>query len=226
MEGLHPALLPSLERLPADLPVVLLTRHSLREQPASGFAGYDVPLTPEGVALARAWGQVLPRPVHAVYSSPVGRCLETARAMLAGAGPAMPPVQTHPLLVEPGSFVQDLRAVGRLFLELGPVGFANRHFQGGLAGLLPPEEGAARVLGLARQSLGPPGTFSLLVTHDTVLAAVIHALRGADRIDEADWPWMMEGAFLWFDDDHVHWLWRGEPGRRRLPDLGPALAAT
>lgn len=223
MDALHPTLLPALDLLPADRGVVLLTRHSLREQPRNGFAGYDVPLTAEGVALARAWGGRLGRPLHRVLSSPVGRCRDTATAMLEGAGLALS-VDPHPLLVEPGSFVQDLRAIGRLFLELGPLGFANRHLAGELGeGVLDPLTGAARVVALAREHAGPPGSLSLLVTHDTILAAVIHGLRGTTAIGAEDWPWMMEGAFFWFDGQDVHWLWRGECGRRalgQLPGLG------
>lgn len=220
MEGLHPALLASLDRLPGDRGVVLLTRHSIREEPPGGFAGYDVPLTPAGVALARNWGAALRRPLHTVLSSPVGRCVDTAQAMVEGAAASLP-VDRHHLLVEPGSFVHDLGAVGRLFLELGVVGFANRHLAGELAeGVLSPEEGTARVIALARAHIGPPGTMSLLVTHDTILAAVIHTLRAAKSIGEEEWPRMMEGAFFWFDDEQVYWLWRGEAGCRPL--AGPS----
>lgn len=217
MEKLHPALLSSLDRLPQDCGVVLLTRHSLREQPDGRFAGYDVPLTPAGVDLARQWGGALGRSLHAVMSSPVGRCTDTARAMLEGAGISLP-VQTHSLLVEPGSFVSDMRRVGPLFLRLGPVGFASRHLSGEpLEGLLAPREGTARILSLARGQAGPPGSFSLLVTHDTILAAVVHTLRETSSISDEDWPWMMEGLFLWFQGEDVHWLWRGEPGRCAFP---------
>lgn len=223
MEGLH-ALLPSLDRLPDDRGVVLLTRHSIREEPRGGFAGYDVPLTPEGVALARAWGGALRRPLHTVLSSPVGRCVDTAQAMLDGAAASLA-VDRHHLLVEPGSFVRDLGAIGKLFLELGALGFANRHLAGDLAeGMLSPEEGTARVIALARNHVGPPGTISLLVTHDTILAAVIHTLRTTRSIGEGEWPQMMEGAFFWFDDEQVHWLWRGEVGCRPLAGL-PGLGS-
>ena len=45
----------------------------------------DLPLTPEGIVLAEAWGGLLERPLHLALSSPVGRCVDTARAILAGA---------------------------------------------------------------------------------------------------------------------------------------------
>lgn len=209
MDALHPTLLPALDLLPEDRPVVLFTRHSIREQPAGGFAGYDVPLTPEGLALAEAWGGRLGRPLHVALSSPVGRCVDTARAMLAGAGQPHLAVETHRQLVEPGCFVRDIREIGATFLKLGPVGFANLHFREPLPGIRTPQEGTGRLLDFMRGQLGAPGSLSLLVTHDTILAAFIYTLAGVDAIDEGDWPWMMEGAFLWFDDDAVHWVWRG-----------------
>lgn len=217
MDALHPTLLPALDLLPQDRPVVLFTRHSIREQPAGGFAGYDVPLTPEGVALAEAWGGRLGRPLHVALSSPVGRCVDTARAMVAGAGQPHVAVETRRQLVEPGCFVRDIREIGATFLKLGPVGFANLHFRESLPGIRPPQEGTDRLLDFMRGQLGAPGSLSLLVTHDTILAAFIYTLAGVDVIDEGDWPWMMEGAFLWFDDDAVHWLWRGQQRSRRLP---------
>lgn len=219
LTSLHPALIPGLDQLPEDLPVTLFTRHSIREQPRSGFAGYDVPLTPEGIALAEAWGGALRRPLRQVLSSPVGRCVETARAMLAGTGQALT-VNTHPLLVEPGCYVEDIRHVGRRFIELGPVGFANLHFREPLAGIRSPDEGTRRLVEVLRAQEAAAGEFNLFVTHDTILAAFIYTLAGIREISEEDWPWMMEGAYVWFRDDRVHWLWRGQGGSRRLDSLG------
>lgn len=218
----HPELLPSLDRLPEDRPIALLTRHSIREQAKQGFAGYDVPLTPEGVQLAEAWGARLDRPLHKVWSSPVGRCVDTAKAMLQGAEREDIEIDRHMQLVEPGCFVKDIRTVGPLFLQMGPVEFANHHFREPVRGVRSPREGTHRLLSFLRGSLGEPGSLSLFVTHDTILAAFIYTLLGIERIDDGDWPWMMEGAFLWFDADEVHGIWRGRHFRRSLPDLDPS----
>jgi len=119
IEYLHPTLIPALAQVPKNVPAVLMTRHSIREQPKNGFAGYDVPLTPQGVELARVWGSLLDRPVSGFYSSPVGRCVATAEAMAEGCGLALP-VSTHTSLVEPGSYVVDLAVAGPYFMKLGP----------------------------------------------------------------------------------------------------------
>lgn len=219
LSDLHPDLLASLDQLPDDRPVVLFTRHSIREQPQSGFAGYDVPLTTRGRELANAWGGCLGRPLHLAWSSPVGRCVDTAREMLAGAGHAHVEVQLTQQLVEPGCFVHDIRAIGKTFISLGPVGFANLHFSEELPGIRTAREGTARLVEFMREQLGPSGSLSLLVTHDTILAACMYTLLEVESIDQSHWPWMMEGAFFWFSDSHVHWLWRGAEGARTLASL-------
>lgn len=214
MTALHPSLAPALALLPPDRPLALLTRHSIRESAPNGIATYDLPLTPEGVALAESWGGMLGRPLHSLHSSPVGRCVDTAHAMARGAGHSLQ-VQTTPHLVEPGCYVQNLRRVGPLFLSLGPLAFANRHLNESLDGILSPREGCARLLSHLQEHQGPAGSVSVHVTHDTILAAFIYHLIGRQHLDEEDWPWMMEGAWIWFEGDEVHWVWRGELGRRR-----------
>lgn len=215
MADLHPSQRVALNLLPGAHPVALLTRHSVRE-PGTGVPSYDLPLTPEGVALAERWGRELPRPLHGLHSSPVGRCLDTAQAMARGAGVSLE-IQPSATLVEPGCFVESIGDVGPLFLHLGPLAFANRHFQEPLEGLLSPVAGSAKLIRHVQDNLGPPGSLTVHVTHDTILAAFIYHLLERDRIDERDWPWMMEGVWLWFEaDDTLRWIWRGEPGRRNI----------
>lgn len=216
MADLHPALIPSLGLLPAG-PVSLLTRHSLREINSHGPVSYDLPLTPEGVVLAERWGGLLRRPISRLCSSPVGRCVDTALAMARGAGQAGLEVVHTRQLVEPGCYVEHMHEVGPLFQQLGPVSFANRHFAlPPLVGILSPEAGAARLLQHLHEHQGEPGSLSVHVTHDTILAAFIYHLIGQAELVDDDWPWMMEGAWLWFEGRQLHWLWRGQHGEGEL----------
>lgn len=211
MADLHPAQRSGIVLLPSNRPLALLTRHSVRES-GNGIPSYDLPLTPEGVALAERWGRELTMPLHGLYSSPVERCVDTALAMARGAGTSLE-VRPATTLVEPGCFVHSLIEAGPLFLTLGPLAFINRHLQEPLAGLLSPKAGTAKLIRHIQDNLGPPGSLTVHVTHDTILAAFIYHLLARDEIDETDWPWMMEGAWLWFDDEDVlRWVWRGEPG--------------
>lgn len=224
MSKLHPALAPAMALLPPERPLTLLTRHSIRETAPNGVATYDLPLTAEGLRLAEEWGARLGRPLHSLHSSPVGRCVDTAAAMARGAGCPGLEIRTSLNLVEPGAYVHSIGEIGPLFLQLGPLAFANRHLQEPLAGILSPAEGAAKLLRHLQEQQGPAGTLALHVTHDTILAAFIYHLMGRSTLAEADWPWMLEGAWLWFDEaDNVHWIWRGEAGSRNIaPGFAPA----
>lgn len=215
MARLHDKLLDSLQMLPADQGVHLLTRHSVREQASNGFADYRLALTEEGVQMARDWGQLLGRPLECVTSSPVGRCVDTAKAMMEGACEAgwlaAPlPIEQSTVLVEPGCYVEDINAAVPHFMRLGALRFINHHLANGIEGLLSPLAGRDKLLGFLRARQPPPSKLALHVTHDTIIMAFVAELMGWSEVSSAHWPWMMEGVWLWFAGDELHWIWRGE----------------
>lgn len=221
MASLHPLLEPALDRLPAEPPVHLLTRHSVREASTSGFADYRLQLTEEGVALAEQWGARLNRPVSRFTSSPVPRCMDTARAMQRGAraqGLVREELAVHEarVLVEPGSYVQDVNEAGPAFFRLGAVDFINHHLSEGIRGVLSPAAGRDQLIRHMLEHEPEPGALAVHVTHDTILAAFVAGLHEHARIEEDDWPWMMEGLWLWRTGDQLHWIWRGEAASRPL----------
>ena len=208
LDNLHPEQMAMLEKLPDDKHVFLLTRHSIREPAKGDIVSYKLPLTEKGIALARCWGKELQRPFHRVYSSPIARCMDTANHMLDGAKHKAN-VSMDMMLTEPGCFVKDITKAGPVFLSEGPLGFINRHIHEVIEGTVTAAQGTAHLLQLMRENIGLPGQLSLFVTHDTVLATFIYHLLGEKSVTEEHWPWMMEGAFLWFEENEVHWLWRG-----------------
>ena len=221
MARLHPRLLEAINLLPGDKPVHLLTRHSVRELAKNGFADYRLPLTPEGVDMARDWGSKLNRPVDAFYSSPVGRCVNTAKAMAEGAKKAgllkaLPDITTDTTLVEPGCYVVDINEIGPTFLKMGAFRFLNQHLQEPFDGMLSPAEGRAKLAAYLREREPQAGHLNVHVTHDTILAVLVAELHGRRKIIEDDWPWMMEGLWVWFTDSRMHWIWRGDHGHCAL----------
>jgi broad specificity phosphatase PhoE len=215
-EGL--ALLPALEQ-----PLILLTRHSIRERASGlGLAGYDLPLTPMGRELACVWGNYLTqqtqRVVTACVSSPIQRCVDTAELMLIHQREQhpIPEIVQTTLLVEPGSFVVDIRQAGPLFRQHGPLNFINAFLDDQLPGMKIPHQGVLDILKLLFHHQ-PTTAQSLLlaVSHDTILAALLAVMAGHRQITWADWPEMMEGVFLWFEgavfeQALLHWVWRGQ----------------
>ena len=243
LQQLPKSMLHAVDLLPdANTPIILFTRHSIREMVSGqGLAGYDLQLTSEGRDLAFAWGEYLTqqssRHIVNCISSPIQRCIETAELMIAGADQIIAP-NTHKidilqqgLLVEPGSFVVDIKQAAPHFRQQGAVGFINSFVQNALPGMKHPINGVLDVVELLYHShlirTPQPGTeqgyayslgaqLSLAVSHDTILAAFIAVISGHFQVEQKDWPEMMEGLFVWFDQvedfatSRLHWIWRGE----------------
>jgi broad specificity phosphatase PhoE len=208
---LPPAMQAGLALLPKSQPIILLTRHSIRELvDDQGFAGYKLPLTEQGRRLASSWGEHFcawtNRQFHTCLSSPITRCVDTAMLMLEGSKllndfqSRQPAIIKSKLLVEPGSFVQDGESLTPLFMQYGAIAFINFFLGQQVAGMKHPMQGVLDILNLLYEHLpNQENSVLLAVSHDTILAV---------------WPEMMEGVFLWFDGDRfeesrVHWVWRG-----------------
>ena len=229
LELLPISMLKAIDLLPeAKTPVTLFTRHSIREVVAGqGLAGYDLQLTSQGRDLAQAWGTYLidhtDRSIQHCISSPIQRCVDTAALMIQGADSSTLAQNTHcieiveqGLLVEPGSFVLDIKQAGPYFQKQGALGFINSFVKNALPGMKHPISGVVDVLELIYNT-HPQDNFglSLAVSHDTILAAIIAVISGRNTVSQEDWPRMMEGLFVWFEGDEfleskLKWIWRGE----------------
>ncbi|WP_019673484.1 histidine phosphatase family protein [Psychrobacter lutiphocae] len=215
------SMMQSVKHLPnSNERLLLFTRHSLRERSnGQGFASYDLPLTPKGRVLAKSWGQWLAK--HLPYSldtksiaSPIWRCVDTAQLMQQGAGVTQP-IRQESLLVEPGSLVTDPIRANAVFKKIGALNFINAFLQDELDSTKSAKQGGLDLLSLLYDSQPDPGHLSLAVSHDTLLAAFLGVMREAGLIDWDDWPKMMEGIFVWFDDKPfeqatANFIWRGE----------------
>ncbi|MDM1273297.1 MULTISPECIES: histidine phosphatase family protein [Acinetobacter] len=229
LELLPPSMLKAIDLLPdVHTPVTLFTRHSIRENVAGqGLAGYDLQLTNQGRDLAEAWGSYLventDRVIQHCISSPIQRCVDTAALMIQGADNVTIEPNTHHieiieqgLLVEPGSFVLDIKKAGPFFQKQGALGFINSFVNNALPGMKQPIHGVVDVLELIYNT-HPTNDYglSLAVSHDTILAAILAIISGKNMVTREDWPKMMEGLFVWFEgdvflDSKLKWIWRGE----------------
>ncbi|MFV5482456.1 histidine phosphatase family protein [Acinetobacter towneri] len=229
LELLPASMLKAIDLLPdAQTPVTLFTRHSIREiVMGQGLAGYNLQLTEQGRDLAEAWGGYLvgntDRVIQHCISSPIQRCVDTAALMIRGADGITLEPNTHHieiieqgLLVEPGSFVLDIKQAGPYFQKQGALGFINSFVNNALPGMKHPIHGVVDVLELIYNT-HPTNQYglSLAVSHDTILAAIIAVISGRNEVTQADWPDMMEGLFVWFEGDEfleskLKWIWRGQ----------------
>ena len=179
---------------------VLLTRHSIRVlQDAQGNSGYDLPLTDEGRALARRYGEWLRSEISfgSAISSTVDRCAETLSLMTDWQA------NRHDWLKEPGAFVDANPEVTARFFEAGHHVFARELLGDQLPTKHSVSEAAKRLLSrlFDEAQAGQP---LLAVSHDSVLAVLFSLLSGEDLTSEQSWPQMMEGGVLLFDDPMSH----------------------
>ena len=245
LDLLPPSMFKAIDLLPdAKTPVTLFTRHSIREiVQGQGLAGYDLQLTNQGRDLAEAWGSYLidntDRVIQHCISSPIQRCVDTAALMIQGADSQMPEQNIHRenthhieiieqgLLVEPGSFVLDIKQAGPYFKQQGALGFINSFVNNALPGMKHPISGVVDVLELIYNTHPSNHSgLSLAVSHDTILAAILAVISGKHGITREEWPKMMEGLFVWFEGDiflesKLKWIWRGQLNELNIADFQP-----
>ena len=195
---------------PEQADISLILRHAQRDVFQVGALGTEVPLTASGVSSAEKLGEMLPasRTVNAV-SSPVPRCVQTAEAILRGAGRDGNLVLDH-RLGDPGPFVVDPEACGRLFLELPVSEVVRRQLSDAQppTGMRPTSEGVDILLGLATEHLDWQGRLSIYVTHDAILAVLVAHLYRLP-VQEAGWPGYLDGLLLWRSAERLYFTWRG-----------------
>ncbi len=171
--------LASLARVPSGAGAALLLRHAERPAIPPGVDGDTVLLTDDGHADARAFGAVLGPRLARLYTSPVGRCRQTAEALAAGAGVA-PRVAPRVVLGNPGPFLLDPVAAWAEFRDTGAMGAARRQVvdPGPLPGLRPTAEGVGLVVESLLADPPEPGRVDAHVTHDGVVIVVAGWLAG------------------------------------------------
>lgn len=202
------SVLRNLERIPVDLPVALLLRHSVRDEITPGETGNKLPITDAGKDIAFKLGQKLGVRLKSLYSSPLLRCVQTAEALRLGSG-----VDAHisesRLLGDPGVYVLDGYLAWNNWETLGHEEVM-RHLvaeKKALPGMAQPDE-AARFLVQSMLSLadGAPG-IHVFVTHDVLVTATVARLQVV-RHEPADWPLFLEGALFWRSKLGVHVAYR------------------
>jgi hypothetical protein len=202
----YPETFDLLSALPESIHPALLIRHSVRYPILTASETFTAGLTPEGVELARQFGVELGahRRLGRVAASPVGRCVDTAIAIAAGAGWAHK-VRIENRLSHP--------FMARVWDNL-PLCHGQDPFPGELAVLL---------RYIIEKPKGAAGSLDLFVTHDTVVGAVTGYFF-CEEYSSGNWPDFLEGILLWMDGEKICMAWRGQQRAITLDAL-PAGAA-
>lgn len=207
-----PSTLLMLDAAPLDRPVVVLLRHSARPPLPPGDEGFDIPITDDGVRIARELGAQLGPRLRSLHSSPLLRCVQTAQCIAEGARASLA-VRTDTLLGHPGVFVVHGGA-GRVWRQLGHdevmahlVGARDAELDG-----VADADAAARFLVQRMLSETTPG-IHVFVTHDSLVTATAARLLGI-AFDRSAWPLYLDGAWFWRDGPRTFISYRDWSGWR------------
>ena len=181
-----------LDLAPPETHISLLVRHSIRYPINVPEETLLAGLTPEGIQLATEFGAWLAqnRHLYRVVTSPVGRCIDTGRAVIQGAN------WPNPVVIN--------QKLGFPFVENGWQKVTNKQF---LSSEIPPE--AFNVLDYLLADTRQDAGLNLYITHDGNIAFMAIALLG-DLITEESWPNYLEGMAFWREQACVHIAWRGK----------------
>lgn len=199
-----------LTAIPLDRPIALLLRHSVRDDLPPGDAGNAVPINDAGVQLGQLLGHALRGRLRTLHASPLPRCIQTAEMLCAGAGVEVP-IVPDPLLGDPGVFVLDGRKAWGNWMALGHEGVMQHlvSAESALPGMANPDAAARylvhHMLATAAQTPG----LHVFVTHDSLVTATAARLLG-NALEPESWPWYLEGAFFWRDEEGLHAAYRDE----------------
>ena len=200
-----------LGRIPSRADASLILRHAEREDIPAGTFGVDVPVTAHGIESADRLGATLSRIRSriGVTTSPVPRCVSTAKAILRGGGQPEE-VALDWRLGDPGPFVIDEEAAGALFLNVGILEIVRRQLCDAKppAGMRPTAEGVELFLELTSSHLRHGDRLNVYVTHDSILAVLVAHLYGL-RVGDISWPGYLDGLLLWRCGQRLHFAWRG-----------------
>lgn len=205
-----PTLLRNIERIPAEYPVALLLRHSIREEFAAGDIGNNIPITVDGKNLAFELGRFLGERLRTLHSSPLLRCVQTAEALREGAG-VDADISGNRLLGDPGIFVVNAALAWSNWEALGNEGVM-RHLAAedyALPGMADPDAAAQELVRYMLSVMdGAPGVH-VFVTHDTILGPVVARLF-SQNYEVCKGPLFLEGALFWGSHVDVNIAYRDE----------------
>ena len=200
-----------LGRVPAQADASLVLRHAEREDIPAGTFGVDAPLTARGIESAEGLGATLSRIRSriGVATSPVPRCVSTAKAILRGGGRPEELVLDW-RLGDPGPFVIDVESAGALFLEIGILEIVKRQLCDAKppAGMRPTAEGVDLLLELTSSRLRHGGRLNVYVTMTPYWRCWSRTFTGCG-VDDIRWPGYLDGLLMWRNGERLHLAWRG-----------------
>jgi broad specificity phosphatase PhoE len=150
--------------------ISLLLRHADRDDIPKGSFGAEILLNEKGKQNAQIFGEKMSeRKINRIYTSPVGRCVQTAEYITKGYGSSIEIIETTSLGA-PGLHISDERIAGDFFLQYGFDKMYKRFMQGKeIPGIPNINELNYRITNFINENSTENGT-TIFITHDMLIA--------------------------------------------------------
>ena len=189
---------------------IFIVRHAEKHSSNSLEDGMSVSLTLKGQATAKQFGKKLLGcygELQAVKSSPVKRCVKTAKLIMESHKLRDRELVLSNKLGAPGSFVSNDKIAGKHFVELGVKGVVKKQLaKQSLEGIRDIDEAVAILLQDIMQDLECADKPMLYVTHDAILAPLAWWLI-EHKPDDDEWFGFLDGVAIVKSEDNVFLIW-------------------
>jgi broad specificity phosphatase PhoE len=148
--------------------ISLLLRHADRDDIPQGSFGNEILLNEKGKQNAKNFGEKLAeRKINRIFTSPIGRCVQTAEFIIKGYGSLIEIIETTSLGA-PGLHISDEKVAGEFFLQYGFDEIYKRFIQcEKIPGITNPNELNHRITNFINENSTQNGT-TIFITHDIV----------------------------------------------------------
>ncbi|MDR2511190.1 MAG: phosphoglycerate mutase family protein [Bacteroidales bacterium] len=175
--------------------ISLLIRHADRDKIPTGEFGNDVLLNEKGKEKALSFGEsLLELKINKIFTSPVQRCVQTAKYIAKGYGKPLEITQSHEL-GNPGLHISDDQTAGKFFLT---EGFDELYYRIthniDIPGISVTKEFNANMTNFLIENTKENG-LTIFVTHDLLIAHYHFSINGK-IYPKDDWVKYLDGLIL------------------------------
>ena len=173
----------------------LIIRHGDRDKIPQGSFGNEVMLNDDGVRNSIAFGKELSSlKLNKVFTSPIGRCVQTAEAIATGYGSNIEIIETK-ALGAPGLHISDEKVAGEFFLKHGFDEMYNRFInEMEIPGIPSINEVNSLVSSYITENTNDTG-LTIFVTHDMLIAFYHYSINKKVYTKES-WVKYLSGLLL------------------------------
>ena len=186
-----------IQSVPEGSPVALLIRHSARDDIPDRATGIELPLNDLGIRLCRELGRELVGRVRSSRSSPVLRCVQTAK-LLGQAAETDGEVILDKRLGAPGAYVLDEQVAWGNWLAHGNEGVIQHLLSGSgaLPGMADPAEAANGLIEHLLECAGVEPGLHVFISHDSIVTPTVARAFGQD-MPKSHWPEYLDACAFW-----------------------------